>query len=283
MRHDIEAERRCTFGAPSFIPNPNKEEELSKKIKAAAPCPRQNARVRGGPAPCPRARKCSPISAARPRPTAASRRRASPNARSPAPSASKAASKADLKLLLKDLAGRRRDQARPQDAASARPPAGADARRHCRARRRRRTDRQTGRMGRRGRSAAHPRRAAHATNAKAALRRASARACCCASNSTPTPRRSEPAYSGRVVKIVDKAKARVLGVYRELEGGGGRALPVEKRGARARNLRAGRHVRRRRRRRSRRAGDACARAVSACRPPASSNGSARSNPSARSA
>ena len=41
----------------------------------------------------------------------------------------------------------------------------------------------------------------------------------------------DPAYSGRVVKIVDKATARMLGVYRELEGGGGRALPVEKRGA----------------------------------------------------
>jgi ribonuclease R len=40
----------------------------------------------------------------------------------------------------------------------------------------------------------------------------------------------EPAYSGRVVKIVDKAKARVLGVYRALESGG-RALPVDKKGA----------------------------------------------------
>jgi ribonuclease R len=41
----------------------------------------------------------------------------------------------------------------------------------------------------------------------------------------------DPAYTGRVVKILDKAKPRMLGVYRELEGGGGRALPVEKRGA----------------------------------------------------
>jgi ribonuclease R len=40
-----------------------------------------------------------------------------------------------------------------------------------------------------------------------------------------------PAYSGRVVKILDKARARALGVYRELEkGGGGRVLPIEKRG-----------------------------------------------------
>ncbi len=41
----------------------------------------------------------------------------------------------------------------------------------------------------------------------------------------------EPAYSGRVVKLLDKSRLRVLGVYRELENGAGRALPVEKRGA----------------------------------------------------
>jgi ribonuclease R len=41
---------------------------------------------------------------------------------------------------------------------------------------------------------------------------------------------NEPAYAGRVVKILDKAKPRMLGVYRTLEGGAGRALPIEKRG-----------------------------------------------------
>jgi len=40
----------------------------------------------------------------------------------------------------------------------------------------------------------------------------------------------QPAYSGRVVKILEKLKTRVLGVYRELEGGGGRASAIEKRG-----------------------------------------------------
>jgi len=40
----------------------------------------------------------------------------------------------------------------------------------------------------------------------------------------------EPAYTGRVVKILDEARERMLGVYRALESGGGRALPVEKRG-----------------------------------------------------
>jgi ribonuclease R len=47
----------------------------------------------------------------------------------------------------------------------------------------------------------------------------------------PAARPKEPAYSGRVVKILDKARLRALGVYHELENGDGRALPVEKRGA----------------------------------------------------
>ncbi|HLX97956.1 MAG TPA: ribonuclease R [Roseiarcus sp.] len=41
-----------------------------------------------------------------------------------------------------------------------------------------------------------------------------------------------PAYSGRVVKILDKLKARAFAVYRAAADGSGRALPVEKRGAR---------------------------------------------------
>jgi ribonuclease R len=39
----------------------------------------------------------------------------------------------------------------------------------------------------------------------------------------------DPAYVGRVVKIIDKGKARVLGVYHEAPGGAGRAAPVDKR------------------------------------------------------
>jgi ribonuclease R len=39
-----------------------------------------------------------------------------------------------------------------------------------------------------------------------------------------------PAYSGRVIKILDKLKARVFAVYRAAVDGAGRALPVEKRG-----------------------------------------------------
>jgi ribonuclease R len=40
-----------------------------------------------------------------------------------------------------------------------------------------------------------------------------------------------PAYSGRVVKILDKMKARTFAVYRVAADGSGRALPVEKRAA----------------------------------------------------
>ena len=47
----------------------------------------------------------------------------------------------------------------------------------------------------------------------------------------PTAGPKEPAYGGRVVKILEKTRLRALGVYRELENGAGRALPVEKRGA----------------------------------------------------
>ena len=39
-----------------------------------------------------------------------------------------------------------------------------------------------------------------------------------------------PGYSGRVIKILDKLKARVFAVYRAAADGPGRALPVEKRG-----------------------------------------------------
>src|ERR1700677_3538294 len=40
-----------------------------------------------------------------------------------------------------------------------------------------------------------------------------------------------PAYSGRVVKILDKMKARTFAVYRSVADGSGRASPVEKRAA----------------------------------------------------
>jgi ribonuclease R len=39
------------------------------------------------------------------------------------------------------------------------------------------------------------------------------------------------AYSGRVIKVVDHAKTRVLGIFRKLAGGGGRLVPVDKKQA----------------------------------------------------
>jgi ribonuclease R len=39
------------------------------------------------------------------------------------------------------------------------------------------------------------------------------------------------AYSGRVIKVIDHAKTRVLGIFRKLPGGGGRLVPVDKKQA----------------------------------------------------
>ena len=49
----------------------------------------------------------------------------------------------------------------------------------------------------------------------------------------PAATGKEPAYTGRVVKILEKLKARVFAVFRKAEDGSGRALPVEKRAAHA--------------------------------------------------
>jgi len=38
-------------------------------------------------------------------------------------------------------------------------------------------------------------------------------------------------YRGRVIKVVDHAKTRVLGIFRSLPGGGGRLIPVDKKQA----------------------------------------------------
>ncbi len=35
-------------------------------------------------------------------------------------------------------------------------------------------------------------------------------------------------HSGRVIKLVDRARKRMLGIYRALPGGGGRLLPIDK-------------------------------------------------------
>jgi ribonuclease R len=42
--------------------------------------------------------------------------------------------------------------------------------------------------------------------------------------------RGGPAYTARIVKIIDKRKTAALGVYREMEDGKGRILPIDRRG-----------------------------------------------------
>ena len=61
-----------------------------------------------------------------------------------------------------------------------------------------------------------------------------------------------PAYSGRVVKILDKMKARAFAVYRSAADGSGRAVPVDKKRGGPRISRAGGHEGRRAGRRPRR-------------------------------
>jgi ribonuclease R len=40
-----------------------------------------------------------------------------------------------------------------------------------------------------------------------------------------------PAYRGHIIKVFDKAKSRILGVFRSLPEGGGRLIPVDKKPA----------------------------------------------------
>jgi ribonuclease R len=44
----------------------------------------------------------------------------------------------------------------------------------------------------------------------------------------PTGEDEGPAWRGRILKVIDKAKSRILGVFRELPEGGGRLVPVDK-------------------------------------------------------
>lgn len=46
----------------------------------------------------------------------------------------------------------------------------------------------------------------------------------------PAKDRGGPAYTGRIIKILDKRKDAVLGVFRAAPGGGGRLMPIDKRG-----------------------------------------------------
>ena len=46
----------------------------------------------------------------------------------------------------------------------------------------------------------------------------------------PAKDRGGPAYTARIIKVLDKRKDAVLGVFRATPGGGGRLMPIEKRG-----------------------------------------------------
>jgi ribonuclease R len=47
----------------------------------------------------------------------------------------------------------------------------------------------------------------------------------------PGAKAGEPAFSGRVVKLLERAKSQILGIFRELPGGGGRVSPIDKKNA----------------------------------------------------
>ncbi len=44
----------------------------------------------------------------------------------------------------------------------------------------------------------------------------------------PDAKAGEPAYSGRVVKLLERAKSQILGIFRARPGGGGRIAPIDK-------------------------------------------------------
>ena len=83
-------------------------------------------------------------------------------------------------------------------------------------------------MGRGGarRAAENPHRARRASRGPAKSP-ASATARCCASRK-PATTDEHVRYTGRVIKIIDRAKQRVLGIFRALPDGGGRLVPVDK-------------------------------------------------------
>ncbi len=46
----------------------------------------------------------------------------------------------------------------------------------------------------------------------------------------PAKERGGPAYTGRVIKVLDKKKNSGMGVFRTMPGGGGRIMPIDRRG-----------------------------------------------------
>ncbi|GEO86411.1 ribonuclease R [Ciceribacter naphthalenivorans] len=46
----------------------------------------------------------------------------------------------------------------------------------------------------------------------------------------PSKDRAGPAYTARIIKVIDRHRNALLGVFREMPGGGGRLMPIERRG-----------------------------------------------------
>ena len=124
--------------------------------------------------------------------------------------------------------GRGPRRAPPQEAAPSRHPAPCRARRRHRRATRRRTDRGPDRMGR-GRARPgpenpHPRcRAARGPDEVAGV---GDRALLRVEDSGDKD--DAVRHTGRVIKLIDRAKQRVLGIFRALPGGGGRLEPIDK-------------------------------------------------------
>ncbi len=141
---------------------------------------------------------------------------------------------------------------------------------------RRRTDGAADRMGRGGarRAADHPHHHAAPRPARRSRRRRRPRA----PAHRADQRRAKPAAASS--RSIDRAKHRMLGIFRSAAGGGGRLVPIDKKQlgrelAHPAGATAGAG------RRSRRGRGRAAAAGSACRPHASSSGSARSRANAR--
>jgi len=90
----------------------------------------------------------------------------------------------------------------------------------------------------------------------------------------------DPAYGGRVVKLLERARGRVLGVYRELDNGAA-ARCRSRSAARRASCSSPRGSATARRRANSSRSSCCARGASASLRRASSSGSARSPPNAR--
>ena len=141
----------------------------------------------------------------------------------------KNADRVELKRILRELADEGAIAKRGKKIQRAGGAAADRDGRHHRPRQRWRVDRDAHRMGRG--KAAQRRKSASMFRAvrNRAPRPASATARCCGSRRSDD---SEGAvYRGRVIKVIDHAKTRVLGIFRALPDGGGRLIPVDKKQA----------------------------------------------------